>query len=386
MAIQHPENQFSPERVWSETAHLQPLIDGTGAMTLPEIFQPAELPEHVRNYNIRHIERRSLRDPEVTETGAHIYQELCTFFDSNNHVVIREATIAIPNKTLVETVPNVVISSDPWVTGPGGLNRIKIRGLADLGYPVVWLHHADHRSPLQRNKSLTRSARQAHALLDDLEGNAEFNTSEVVVDGYSRGGMTGEKFIGLAAAHDRKVLFSILDAPCFATDMTGAEKRAAIIKQLPAEIKGIGSLAINHFVHGLKRGDLESLPEFAKTLNPHPKNVVQEIMWAKALINANVGAIIDHQPRDTAGIRNFFEADTISQQSEYVDLYAPLKNVVVVAHDGPHVQGASPEYLYEVRRAQFSQLGRAILNKEMLSAETIAQRAELDLRKLTLVQ
>lgn len=386
MAIHHPENPYSSEGIWSEAAQALPPVDGNGAMAFPDSVFCPELPPQITDYHIRHIERRSLKDPEVTATGAHIYQELCTFFDSNNHVVVREATIAVPNSNLVEAIPNVVISSDPWATGPGGLNRIKIKGLADMGYPVVWLHHADQRSPLQRNKSISRSATQAHALLDDLDDKSDFKVSEVVVDGYSRGGMTGEKFIALAGLHDRKTLFSILDAPCFATDMTPAEKRAAIIKQLPEEIKGIGALAVGHFKHGLKRGDLRALPEFAKTINLHYKNIAQEIMWAKALVNANVGSIIAHQPRNTAGIRNFFEADTISQQASYVDLYAPLKNVVVVAHDGAHIEGASPQYLYEVRQAQFTQLGRAILSGEILSADTIAQRAELDLRKLTLVQ
>ena len=386
MAIHNPEIPFSSEGVWDEPFDPTAFTDGTGAVALNEYGVIPQMPEYISRYKIDYVHRVSLKDPEVTDTGAHIYQELCTFYDSNNDMVVREATIAVPNSNLVKTVPHALISSDPWITGPSGLNRIKTRELVDMGFPVVWLHHADQRSPLRRNKSISRSARQAHALLDDLSGSADFSVMDVIADGYSRGGMTGEKFIGLASSHDRKVLFSIFDAPCFATDMTLAEKRAAIIKQLPKEIKGIGSLAIGHFMHGLKHGDLGSLPEFAKTLNIHPKNVAQEVMWAKALVNANVGSMITYQPRDTAGIRNFFEADTMSQQAEYVKLYAPLKNVVVVGHDGAHIEGASPNYLYKVRRAQFSQLGRAILNGEVLDAEVIAQRAELDLRKLTLVK
>lgn len=343
-----------------------------------------EIPEHISDYKIIDMTRESIKDPEVTRTGAHIYQELCTFYDSNNDKVVREATIAIPNSNLVDTIPNPVAATDPWTTGPKGLNRAKIKQLVDMGYPVVWLHHADERSPIRRNKSVTRSARQIHALMDDLAGNADFGVSEVIADGYSRGGMTGEKFIALAGQHDRKVIFSIFDAPCFATDMTAAEKRATLIRQLPKEARGIASLAVRHFMHGLQNGDLRSLPEFAKTLNFHPKNVIQEIMWAPALINANVGPMVEHQPRDTAGIRNFFEYDEMSQLAAYIDVYSPLKNVVVEAHDGPHVEGGSPEYIYGVRQAQFKRLGEAILRGEELNAMLIAEQAELDIIKMPL--
>jgi hypothetical protein len=363
---------------------VHPAISEGGIGDLHHLYPLSEIPGHITDYQITDLARKSIKDPEVTRTGAHIYQELCSFYDSNNHKIVKEATIAIPNGNLVEEIPYPVVATDPWTTGPDGLNRKKIRQLADMGYPVVWLHHADQRSALQRNKSITRSARQIHALLDDLNGNSDFSVSEVVSDGYSRGGMTGEKFIALAKQHGRTAIFSIFDAPCFATDMSGAEKRATLIKQLPKEAAGIGSIAVRHLLHGLRQGDLTALPEFAKTLNLHPKNVLQEILWAHALINANVGPMIDHQPSDTAGIRNFFEADEMSQLATYINLYAPHKNTVVVAHKGPHVEGASPEYLYGVRQAQFSRLGQAILSGEKLDAELIAQQAELDLLSLPL--
>lgn len=367
MAIQHYEVPSPQEINW-----------GFGAEQI--------LPAHISDYQITQVDRVSLKDPEVTETGAHIYQELCTFYDTNGHKVVREATIGIPNSNLVEAIPNPIVGSDAWTTGKRGINRIEIKQQVDMGYPFVCLHHADERSPLQRNKSITRSARQAHALLDDLGNNADFSVTEVLGDGYSRAGMTAEKFIALAHAHRRKVLFSILTAPAFASDMSGQEKRETLIKQLPKEIKGIGSVIARHVLHAIEQRDVGDLLEFVHTPNLHPKNIFQEFMWARALVNANVGPMIAHQPRDTAGIRNFFELDEMSQQATYVDLYAQHPNIVVVAHDGPHVEGASPQYIYEVRKAQFTQLGRAILNSEDLDAELIAQRAELDLRKLKVVK
>lgn len=345
----------------------------------------SELPDHISAYQIESVERQSLHDPEVTPSGAHIYQELCSFKDTEGHTVVREATIAIPNSNVVEPIPYVVIATDPWVTGKNGLNRLKIKQLVDLGYPVAWLHHADHRSPLQRNKSITRSARQNHALLDNIGDTEDFSISEVIVDGYSRGGMTGEKFLALAPQHNRDAKFSILDAPCFAVDMSKPEQLATLLKQLPSEAKGIGSIAIRHLKHGLETGDLLAVPRFAATLNPHPKNIFHEIMWASALVNASVGRILEHVPAETRGIRNFFEADLMSQMAAYVDLYAPLKGVVVVAHDGPHVEGASPEYIYGIRQAQFSALGKMILQNEILDAEIIAAKARVGVSSLSVV-
>jgi hypothetical protein len=92
--------------------------------------------------------------------------------------------------------------------------------------------------------------------------------------------------------------------------------------------------------------------------------------------------MIEHLPKDTAGIRNFFEKDEMSQIATYVDLYKQRPGIVVEAHDGPHVEGASPEYLFEIRQSQFKRLGEAILKGEELNAMLIAEQAELDVIKL----
>jgi hypothetical protein len=381
VAILHHEQSIPDERLMD----VQVMEAGScNEITMINEYMPAEMPAHITDYKVQYLGRISIKEPEVTKTGAHIYQELCTFYDSLGHKIVREATIAIPNGNLVEVIPHPVVATDPWTTGRDGLNRIKARQLVDMGYPVVWLHHADQRSPLQKDKSITRSARQMHVLMDDLSTNSDFTVDEVLVDGYSRGGMTGEKFIAMGKQHDRSVLFSILDAPCFAEDMTPAEKRATLVKQLPREAMGIASLAVRHLVYGLKHGDLSTLIEMAKTPNFHPGNLWQEGMWADALINAHVGPMIDHLPKETAGIRNFFEKDEMSQLATYIDLYKSRPGIVVEAHPGPHVEGASPEYLFGTRQAQFKRLGEAILRGENLDAMLIAERAELDVIGLPL--
>lgn len=328
-------------------------------INLDEFRKP--LPDHINDYQIVGVKRRSIMTPEHTDTGALIYQDLCNFTDTNDHNVVRVATFGIPNPETTEVSPYTVIATDPWITGPRGLNRIKIKQLVDQGFPVIWLHHADERSPIQRDKSVTRSARQAHALLDSLGQFFEFDLNNVIVDGYSRGGMTGEKFIALAEQHGRETLFSILDAPCFAVDMSQIEKTQAMLEQLPKEICGIGRVGVSYLVNGIKEGDLSDFKELTKTFNPHIKNIIHEIMWATALVNAQVGPIIQHQPEDTAGVRNFFRSDKISQMKSYLPLYEPKNKIIVVPHSGPHVRGADIGYLKNDRRLQFDSLHDAII-------------------------
>ena len=320
-----------------------------------------ELPQHITNYQIMDVNRANLGVPEVTKTGGHVYQELSTFLDTNGHTVTRPVTIGMPNSNLIEVSPYAVISSDPWITGPRGLNRIKTNQLVDLGFPVVWLHHADHHSALQPDKSVVRSARQAHALIDDLKANFEYDLGTVIVDGYSRGGMTGEKFIALADQHNTNVIFSIFDAPCFAVDMSQLEKMLTMGKQLPNELLGIVKVGINFLAKSVCENDLSDFTELARTFNPHPKNIIHEAMWAHALVNAQVGPILKHQPKDTSGVRNFFKSDEMSQINAYREAYDPLENVLVLAHEGAHVQGAHPNYLRNDRRTQFKILHEAVL-------------------------
>ncbi len=308
-----------------------------------------QLPENVLNFPASveyHVTKREpYRNFETTETGGTIYSELVHFESEPGRLVVREATITEPNGNLVDVMPFPVVETDPWTTGALGLNRDKIRHYTDMGFPVIWLHHAGKESPVVKDKSTSRSAGQMHALLNDLAPHHDADLSQVVLRGYSRGNMTGEKFIAGAAKYSRTVPASDMDAVCFTRDMTSVEKIEAVVRQLPAEASGLGRLVVALAGRAINERNPGLLLEYAQTLDLHPKNVAQEFMWAHALINANVGKSIDSLPDNTVGVRTIFTKDYMSQRHESERLYSRLPGIQVLIERGPHVAGAYPSYL-----------------------------------------
>lgn len=298
-------------------------------------------------YGVEVTGRVPHRDFETTETGGTIYSELVRFEDSLGRLIVREATISEPNASAVPVMPFPVVETDPWTTGPLGLNRDKIRHYTDMGFPVIWLHHAGKESPIAKDKSTSRSAHQMHALLDDLQSVHNADLSQVVLRGYSRGNMTGEKFIALADKYGRTVPASDMDAVCFTRDMSKKEKIETIIRQVPGEAAGLGRVAMALVGRAIEERSPRILGEYAQTLDLHPKNLAQEFLWANALINANVGKAIDLLPKQTVGVRTIFTKDFMSQRHISEELYAQLGDIQVHIKKGAHVAGADPRYLKE---------------------------------------
>ncbi len=322
---------------------------------VPELSNPLERQLHavpfMHDYDVAVLNRESLHEPETTLSGATIYNELVSFGITDGpeanmgRLIVREATIAVPNPKLVNASPHAWTETDPWTTGVQGFNRDKINHYAALGYPVVWLHHAGKYSPVAADKSVGHSAYQMHVYLDELKESADFDTEEVLLGGYSRGAMTAEKFIILAKPFGRTVSYSDTEAPCFSEDMSTREKIMALITQLPSEGIGLLTVAVKLTEEAIEHNDLGKLTDYLATLDPHPRNVIQEILWAKALINSNVGKSVELLPVDTQGFRTFYSKDVMSQRRKFEKLYARLPGITVSTVEGPHVAGAYPENL-----------------------------------------
>lgn len=308
------------------------------------IADPIELypkPEYNADVVLRNVHKAT----EVTDTGAKIYSDLVTFSDSLGRQIVRELTIAEPNPNGRFQSPYPIVETDPWTTGSEGLNKDKIRNYSKLGYSVVWLHHAGKESPIGFDKSISRSAHQMHAVLNTMQQSSDFDTSQVILGGYSRGAMTAEKFIALASDYNREVPYSDTEAPCFVRDMSGKEKIDAILRQVPSEAHGIAIAAIKIARKAFLENNPSLLKEYARTFDLHPLNIAHELLWAKALINSNVGQSIGSLPKSTTGIRTFFSKDIMSQQADHEELYKEFPGISVATEIGPHVAGAYPEYL-----------------------------------------
>lgn len=330
--------------------------------TVQPIEKSLEVPAF--EYRAKVTSRVAYRDFETTETGGVIYSELVHFEDSLGRLVVREATISEPNPNKVTVMPYAVTETDPWTTGARGLNRDKVRRYTDLGFPTIWLHHAGKESPIAKDKSTSRSAHQMHALLDDLADNHTADLKKVILRGYSRGDMTGEKFIALSHLYGREVPASDMEALCFTRDMSIKEKAETLVRQLPGEVIGIGKLVVALTKQAVQEKNPDTLMEYAKTLDVHPRNLMQEFMWASALINANVGQSISVVPSDTVGIRTLFVKDYMSQHKESQELYARFPGIQVFLEQGPHVAGAFPQYLAK-SIGRLSNIGNYIVEHDM---------------------
>ncbi len=340
------------------------------AETHDERAAAPQLPEHISRYTIASVESESMTQP-TSVSGGTIYEELLTFVDSNGHEIRRPTTIFQADGKRTETVPNTLIDSDPWTTGPRGLNREKIKMYLQQGFSGIWVSHADHHSPLQANKSVARSAHQMHRALDWLAERSEFDCSNVIVNGYSRGGMAAEKFIALSSLYKVNVVFSNLEAPSFAQDPSTREF-LDIISQIPAEAIGVTSIVGELIRRTAATHNLEEIAEYARTFNLHPKNVIHESMWAVALFRAHVGPILAHLPRESAGLRTFFGSDKMSQEHHYREEYRAFPNIIVLSKPGPHVRGASPSFIETVKAPQQRRLGQLIIAGETLDPYIVA--------------
>lgn len=313
-------------------------------MTIAELrAEPAEM--HPRlEYTAEVVERVSKGDPERTRWGATIYNELVTFEGSNGQEVIRELTIAEPNPDRGPVSPYPIVETDPWTTGESGFNRDRIRTYTKLGYSVLWLHHGGKYSRIQADKSVDRGAHQMHATLDDLQTHSYFRTDKVILGGYSRGAMSADKFIANEAAYGRHTVYSDTEAPCFVRDMSAQEKISTLAAQVPSELRELGKVAVGLVGRALDERNPKLLLQYLGTFDLHPRNVIQEALWAHALVNANVGYSTHAMPKDTVGVRTFFGRDYMSQESDFRQLYDDFDNLHVFTERGAHIAGAAPEY------------------------------------------
>lgn len=303
------------------------------------------------------VERRTAhKEPESTRYGT-IYQEAVRYSDG----AVRLATIGIPNDRLFGqegSSPYPIISSDPWLTGPSGLNKDKIEQFVERGFPVIWNHHQGRHSlwppsverlktvkHFLQTKSVGRSAHHDHALLDSLEAGASFHTDEAIREGYSRSAMSGQAYVSLDEGYDRKTHWIDVDAPCFAHKSSRPEMMKTFLAQAPHEARALGTLAINLVKEEVPSGRFNRLPGYAGTFDPNWLNLLHEIAWVRPLINGDAGVYAEAMPLNTTGIITLFEHDYMSHQADWHLMHAVRPNLVVSDQEGAHLTGASTEHL-----------------------------------------
>lgn len=348
--------------------------ENEGFLDSPEQLQQAAF-EALPSYQVRVVRRSSRGKPEELDFGT-FYEESVRFSDG----AVRLVTIGKPNPHYFghdEISPNVIVSGDPYGTGPNGLNNDKIKAMVELGYHVVWPHHQgrhsvwpttrEHRQTLWRflsSKSVGKTAHQDHALLNDMAPNADFETDDVNIEGYSRSSMKGKAFIALARLYGRHVIYADLDAPCFAHEASPVELLTTFAKQLPHEAKGMGRLAEQVSTLGAAMGNPKKLREYAGTLDVHPLNLLHELAWMRPLINGDSGTYGEAMPLDSVGVTTLFSEDYMSQAADWRRIHANRPGMAILDEPGPHLAGAWPENLQK-KYERFARLQQVRIEKGM---------------------
>lgn len=323
-------------------------------------------------YDVSILRRSSYKETGETAYGK-FYQESVRYSDG----AVRLITIGEPKKP---KSPYPIASGDPWLTGPNGFNNLELRQLVQNGFPVVWNHHhgrhatlptSRHRAMTMINflssKSIAKSASHSHALLDDLETVAGFDTSNVICKGYSRSAMTGEAIIALSAKNhtDRNVLWSDYEAACFLKGVGVVGLAKILGKQIGHEIKALGNIGneLSDGVKFLEDKHAITLEDIKGTFDIHPLNIAHEVAWIQLLIGGDTGIFADALPLDTRGIRTFYENDFMSQRQEWEKIHSVRPNITVLDEPGAHFSGAERKARI-AKNNRFKRLGQYIVKHE----------------------
>ena len=306
-------------------------------------------------YEVEVIDRSPFGAPEETDAGK-FHQEKVRFSDG----AVRLVTVGEP-QTLESPYP--IVSGDPWYTGSDGFNKWSIQQQVGAGFAVIWPHHQGRHSlkPNSRDhiktaarflltKSVGKSAAQDHALLDHMAPTLDFDVSRVIRKGYSRSAMSGEAFIAQTALPEvkREVVWSDLEAACFAKKVGHIGFLTVLFGQLPDELKTLAKVLSEAVDHG-EDGLSPDLSDMAKTVDLHPLNMTHEAAWLRLLISGDTGVYARAIPLDARGVRTVYTRDRASQHAEQERIHAFRGNIAVIERPGTHLSGATRQELHVKR-------------------------------------
>lgn len=291
------------------------------------------------------ISRKSRNDPERF-AGSTIYRESVRFSDGS----VRLATIVEPDVPVTDVL---TVSADPWVTGEKGFNKGEIEQMAELSLPLVWLHHQSrHRifpptrsrlltlTNLATSKGIAQAAGQELALVNDLSTNSDRDHKKLMRRGYSRSGMSGNAFIVQAEEQGAEVVFSHHEAECFPHAIGMVALAKTFVKQSVREgitISGGATELINLRDVG---GTVCRVVEYLQTLDIHPMNIANEMLWIKEFMSGEAGDYAQAVRLDAKGIRLHYEADEWAQISKWLPINNSRPGIVTVEMPGAHTAGA----------------------------------------------
>lgn len=321
------------------------------------------------------VRRKALGEPE-RYSDCTIYQESVRFSDG----AVRKTTRVVPDNPATSVL---TVSADPWVTGDEGFNMGEIKQLAQLDLPAEWVHHQGrHRifppTPdrvktlfrIATSKGIARSAAQELALVQSLSGSAPFDTEKLLRRGYSRSGMSANAFIVQAEEEGAEVVFSHLEGECFPQAVSMFALAKAFFDQLPDEGLNI-SQVVAELIRKLKPDAAlqeaeevgESLIKYAKTLDLHPLNLVNELLWIHQFTTGEAGDYAQAVRLDANGLRIHYSTDRWAHIAKWLSINSVRSGLVTLEMPGAHTAGAKRE-MRTMKGRTFSNIARYALEHE----------------------
>lgn len=262
-------------------------------------------------------------------------------------------------------VSNVWAAKDTaWSTQIEGANMDIARRLMGLG-----LHALIKGPEIGSSIPLSRSAYNTHLVLDALqELDDDTDTSEVVIEGYSRGSMIGFGTNAYARRFGRRILYSNLTDPCVGRPIQRDLETVKKAATLPVDI------ALLEFDVARSLLDFKRAPHLLKTVDITPKGLLQFVRTGAPLMNGEAGMMAEQTPLDMQATIAFFRRCRVNDANLYERILADRPGVRFVRPEGGHGAGLDTRII-----------GNVILRFGRMAEQLAEGRRpdELDYRRIT---
>jgi hypothetical protein len=204
----------------------------------------------------------------------------------------------------------LIVKDTAWITQVEGFNHDVALMLMGKGFDVL-IKGPERGTSLE----LAQNAHHTHKILDKVEEIGISKTSNVGLEGYSRGSMIGFGTIGRARLHDRKIVYANLTDACVARSIeyTLAELLEST-KGAPAEL-----LTIAHEL-GVIALHPTKLWHYRKTFDATVDGMMQIVRTGLPLFTGESGILAGQMPKDTQATAAFFRNSLANHRRLYKEI------------------------------------------------------------------
>ncbi len=301
------------------------------------------------------------RNDRVAESTAYgnVYRDVAETDDGQIYPVVI-------GKTADRRSDITIGQTTAWWTHTDGHNFHDLLRYMAHGRDVVLVgsegtNHGSYRGELGKmmqclgDISLTRSARNFHAVMDAVTYARPVQTRRMYLTGKSRGSMVGMGVLNRSVMlqHDRTFVGADLKAPCFPVkfDFEHVPELAKQIVSEPQHLAAwIAKLTLKHLVH------------YPSTLDIQWQSILFQLATGPALFSGEAGELARDIDYDQKIDLTTYQGDFASMPAYWDEIFAQHRNYRHRHHPGAHLSLASDK--------TFAEIIRGILETDLVSEDT----------------